>query len=64
MVPLGFLAIGDGPGYGFSPQVSYRTLNSAYLDMGKERCLKIGKSHKKKDMRISGQLDTVAGHAV
>lgn len=40
-----------------------RTLISAYLDTGKKRCLKIGKSHKKK-LRIFGQLDTVAGHAV
>lgn len=41
-----------------------RTLICSYLDTGKKRCLKIGKSHKMKNMRIFGQLDTVAGHAV
>lgn len=41
-----------------------RTLICSYLDTGKKRCLKIGKSHRRKNMRIFGQLDTVAGHAV
>lgn len=41
-----------------------RTLICSYLDTGKKRCLKIGKSHKMKNMRIFGHLDTVAGHAV
>lgn len=41
-----------------------RTLICSYLDTGKKRCLKIGKSHIMKNMRIFGQLDTVAGHAV
>lgn len=40
-----------------------RTLICSYLDTGKKRCLKIGKSHKK-TLRIFGQLDTIAGHAV
>lgn len=41
-----------------------RTLICSYLDTGKKRCLKIGKSHRIKNMRIFGQLDTVAGHVV
>ena len=40
-----------------------RTLICSYLDTGKERCLKIGKSYKMTKMRISGQQDTIAGHA-
>lgn len=41
-----------------------RTLICSYLDTGKERCLKIGKSYNNhKTMRISGQQDTIAGHA-